>query len=128
MAESVPFFDAYLAAARKKLGAPPEWEWWSLEALSAGGVLVQGGIPNNARKGRARWKGVAEDKLVITTEEKDAACAEYERESGKCWQCAGAGKTIASAHADGTRTYRTCSRCNGRGESQSRAVSGEATK
>ena len=114
--EKMPWFDAYGTAARKKLDAPPEWEWYGLKVIGeAGDTLVEGGIPNDGRKGSGRWRGVKGQTCVVTRDEVSAVRAEYERETGNCADCAGSGKTVKSVSvADGV-AYRPCSRCEGSG-------------
>jgi hypothetical protein len=116
-----PWFDALSAVARRKLNAPPEWEWYSARVLTpTDDTLVEGNVPlrrkdGSARKGHARWEGVVGQQCVVTRAEIDAATAEYEATTGNCSSCAGSGETISSVSVqDGTR-YRPCRKCNGSG-------------
>jgi hypothetical protein len=116
VADVRPFFDAYLAAARKKLNAPPEWEWYALEVLTpTDDTLVTGGIPNAGGRSR-RWRGVEPQKCVVTRADVAAVNDEYERDTGLCCRCAGTGETLASASVDRGNTYRKCARCVGTGK------------
>lgn len=115
-----PWFDAITTVARRKLNALPEWTWYAWKVLRpTDDTLVTGGIPNRRkdgrlREGRARWDGVVGQQCVVTAEEVAEARATYERDSGRCADCAGCGETIKSAGIHG-RTYRTCRRCDGSG-------------
>lgn len=119
-----PWFDAMTVVARRKLNAPPEWEWYAAKVLRpTDDSLVEGGIPNrrkdgHKRAGYARWDGVVGQQVVVTQAEIDAARAEYERDTAKCAQCAGCGETLASSSSTHGRTYRTCRRCDGSGRAQ----------
>lgn len=105
-----PWFDAMSVVARRKLNAPPEWEWDYARVIGEATVghrcdtLLRGGIPNKRkdgrkRTGRSRWDGVAQQECVVTRVEIEDARTEYERDTDNC--------------ADST--YRACRRCSGSG-------------
>jgi len=115
------FFDAMAAAARVKLGAPPEWEWYAAKLLPGDDTLLEGGIPNRRqdgtprKQGKERWAGVKGTQVVVTLAEIAAACDVYERETGRCSDCAGAGERIKSISVHTGRTWRPCTRCGATG-------------
>jgi len=120
------FVDALNLAARRKLHAPPEWEWFRASVLKPyehGATLVAGGIParrlNGApRQGSGRWAGVPVQECVVTREEMAFEMAEYERTTGRCADCAGRGERVTGAGVrDGVkyRTWQQCRKCAGSG-------------
>jgi hypothetical protein len=117
--EDVPSFDVYRAAARRKLGAPDAWEWYALEAIGRD-TLVTGGIPSHpsAKNGRLRWQGVKGERVVLSRADIVDEKATYERDTGRCADCAGSGKTLrAAGKRDGKayREYGPCRTCSGNG-------------
>lgn len=127
--ESLPeyeFVDAMRLAARRKLNAPPEWEWFRASVLKPyahGVTLLHGGIParrndGTPRVGKARWTGVAVQECVVTREEMAFEMSEYERTTGRCADCAGKGERVSGAGVRDGETYRTwkqCCKCGGSG-------------
>lgn len=107
--------------ARRKLNAPPEWEWYRLEAIGDD-TLVEGGVPSNPNhRAPRRWKGVKGQRVVVTDAEANAARMEFERSTSLCWRCGGSGKTMRSVSQREPDkviwTFRTCDRCKGSGAS-----------
>lgn len=109
-------FDALTAAARAKIGVA-NWEWWAWEVLDgpAGEALVTGGVPSNpTATGKRRWEGVAEQKVVVTRADMDAASAEYERTTGICAECQG-GQRWKGWSRDAGHRFAPCLRCKATG-------------
>lgn len=112
---------AMTVAARKKIGAPAEWEAfeWSVvdhENIDTSAIRVRGSIPIGKRKdGRPRWGKRSEaDSVYIYNQDIEAAKLEYERESGKCADCID-GQYCCGFGVGPVYKYRSCSRCNGTG-------------
>lgn len=113
--------DAMEVAARKKIGAPPEWKAFQWEVvdhknIETSAIRVRGSVPIGTRRdGRPRWGKVSDaDSAFIYREDVEAAKQEYERESGKCADCIG-GLYCCGASVDLGFKYRPCSRCDGKG-------------
>lgn len=105
----------------KTRGVPANWRWFSVEWIGLKPhdvLLLKGAVPgavftrgkNKGKPNPAKYTDKRE--LIITRSDLSATKARWEAETGKCSNCYGEGKTVASAHADGTRTYRGCNRCH----------------
>lgn len=113
--------DAMEVAARKKIGAPPEWKAfeWSVvdhKNIETSAIRVRGSVPIGWRpNGRPKWGKVSEaESAFIYKADVEAAKQEYERESGKCADCIG-GLYCCGASVDLGYKYRPCDRCEGKG-------------
>lgn len=104
--------------AQKKMGEG--WVWRTSEVIS-GGFLLTGAKPigtvtRGPRKGAPKFPPPREyQKVVITFEERDAAYAEYESATGKCYVCEGKGEENYGWSREEGQKFRTCSRCKGTG-------------
>jgi hypothetical protein len=83
-------------------------------------LVVSGGVPRllkaGPRKGKPTWRDVPTQRAVVTRAELDAEKARYEADTGKCSECMGTGKVLASWSAAEGVKYRPCKRCDGTGE------------
>jgi len=140
--EDKPCFYTMLCRER---GAPADWRWFSLKVLgndykdrTNGAVLVEGACapPNYTRgqwKGTPNWKKrdkATDRQFVITMRDYDARKEQWERDTGKCFECYGSGQSFASTGRDGTK-YRDCRRCNATGSTlirTSRETQGEGVE
>lgn len=114
----------WFALIAKDRGCPENWRWYQSEVKGERPhhvFIVRGGVPGAVFKS-GKYKGKPNPtkytdrrELVITDADMNAVKARWESETGKCSGCYGEGKTIASAHADGTRTYRDCKPCGATG-------------
>lgn len=112
--------------AAKKIGIP-DWQGYQWEAVSdrqgdydsiVTGCVPDGVYSKGPRKGSPRFsfpKHGTKRTAIVTTAELVPIAAEYESQ-GRCWDCKGSGKTIASVHITEGTTYRDCSRCKGTGK------------
>ena len=111
--------------ARRKVGAPSEWEVFAWEMIGdTNDFVVTGGIPRlltrGPRKGQKTWDGPSQ-KAVVTQSELHAEHARYELATGKCGDCFGSGEVFAGwSVSEGTR-MKSCRRCGGSGN-QPKAV------
>lgn len=109
--------------ARQKLGVSETWFPYHYEHVDPDLILITGmeaplhergknrGHPNFRKGDRATKRKTG----FSTREHYQFQCA-WERSTGKCANCLGSGKTLASAHVNGDRTYRACFRCNSSGD------------
>lgn len=106
--------------AARKAGDIPGWEPWFYERVG-GGLIIKGGIPRliskGPRKGKKTWDPKESQTVVVTPEEVEREYQRYEAETGKCGECFGDGKVVASAGVSGT-TYRECKVCGGSGKAK----------
>lgn len=103
-------------------GVPDGWRWFKsvvhgdkpnhvfIVTGAAGGKPFKRGTNKGKVKPASRDHATKRD-VVITPADLAAAKMQWERDTGKCSACCGAGKTVASAKSDGTKTYRGCNRC-----------------
>ncbi len=118
-----PDFYNQIAVSR---GCPAGWQWLSLDAVGAdrktGGVVIKGGVfssllKSGKNKGKPNFAkadaGTARE-ILVTFADLDAFREQWERDSGKCYQCGGSGETVASSGVAG-RTFTKCRRCRGTG-------------
>jgi hypothetical protein len=113
--------DFYSMHARKLLGLPDEWHWFSLEAKDGGGgrrfTLIKGAIPlrtisRGPRKGQWDWSQRKDEREVIVSDEEHRAfVAAWELETGKCATCGGSGHTLARWSSESGAEYRPCWKC-----------------
>lgn len=106
--------DFWNLAVQKKLGLPPEWQWYKLQAIGPD-TLVEGAVPLGFTKtGRPKWPKVSESqRCVVTDAERQAVREQWSRDTGKCWNCGGSGEEFAGwNHLEGKR-FRPCHRCHG---------------
>ena len=110
-----------LLAARKNAQAGDDWQWASMEWIGngdTGGCLITGGIPNIDHKGRARWTGVALEKVFVTPEQEREQRELYRQQTGKCDHCAGTGKQSIGWSYDTGNKYAPCKPCGATGNPQ----------
>ena len=108
--------------ARQKIAMPEEWHPFRYEAIDPDVMMITGMVAppllRGKYKGRPNFrKGdrTTQRKVAFTLDEHYRFQLRWEAEHAKCANCLGHGKTVKSAHVDGSRTYRTCDRCNGSG-------------
>lgn len=83
--------------------------------------IVTGAVPlrhyvKGKRKGQPDLTGAKSDVVVVTAAEIDQAAADYERKTGKCWDCKGSGQIqVGYSTATGAR-HEACARCGGTGK------------
>jgi len=119
--------------AREIVQAAPEWDAFDIEAIQSDGTRntvmyrVRGAvaplITRGKRKGRKNWRALdkATDRTAyFTPDEHKAFRARWEAATGKCSECCGEGKTLASLSMDTGATYRECSACHGTGKAPNR--------
>ncbi len=115
---------AETVARRKLPGLPADWRIAKWQAIGEAGnavlftfmrvttrVLRSG--PNRGKERRTYHK--PERTSVVTREETDAEEVRYERETGKCGNCAGNGQEWAGWSAANGHRYRECSKCGATG-------------
>lgn len=100
---SAPFEppDFWSMHARKLLGLPETWRWYSLESIGErprAHCLIKGAIPDGVlfksgpRKGQLNWKHrSAETTVVISFGDHHAFVAGWEKETGLCSSCGNTG-------------------------------------
>lgn len=104
--------------ALRKIGNRHGFQFYRWECIEED-MLLTGCVCNSVyargpRKGRPKYDGTPRQ-AVVTDAELKVERARYETEEGKCSDCLGTARTLASAGKDGT-TYRPCSRCHGTGK------------
>lgn len=121
--------DFWNLICREKRGAPEGWQWSRLEAIGDGpraqvSTLVKGYVHNGARFKSGKRTGQlrpnsavpgTERAFVIPFPEFDAFRIEWERRTGKCFECEGNGDVVQGYSVERGATYRACSRCSGTG-------------
>jgi hypothetical protein len=108
-----------MLAARKNANAGDDWQWASMEWIGngdTGGCLIEGGVPNIDHKGRARWTGVALEKVFVTPEQERAQRELYRKQTGKCDHCAGSGQRDVGWSHDVGNKYAPCEPCGATGK------------
>lgn len=118
--------DAMNVAAKKAgIDGWQAYRWRALDNGPRSDSLVIGCVPDGFytrgdRKGRPRFskpKPGTVRELAVTHAELISYAETYVRETGRCWDCKGEGRTLAGAglQDDGSiyRNYRTCTRCGG---------------
>lgn len=118
--------------ARRKVNGPEGWAVCAWEVIGEGSdLVVTGGVPRllkaGPRKGKPTWRDVPTQRAVVTRAELDAEKARYEADTGKCSECMGSGKVLASWSATEGVMYRPCKRCDGTGERPNARLSGAGT-
>jgi hypothetical protein len=114
--------DFFNVCAEKKMGAG--WCWRQSEAVGGAFVLTGakpiGVFSRGPRKGKPKFPDKkAYEKVVITTDELNAAYAEYEASTRNCYRCQGKGLENYGWSAEEGQKYRACKRCNGTGKAVS---------
>lgn len=118
--------------AKSKEGLPSTWRAFRWECLphdgthepiyyALTGAVCEAVIQRGKNKGRAAW--AKRDKRTqrtvnISVHEHREWLAAWEQRTGKCSECIGSGKTLASAGINGV-TYRECHKCHGTGHKPS---------
>lgn len=114
--------------AKIKANMGEQWEPYSWCMLPSGGdyelAEVCGSIAplytKGKRKGQHNWDKMDKSTkrtVYITIAENAEFVAQWERDTGKCANCEGTGKTLQSWHYIKGATYRDCVECNGIGKS-----------
>lgn len=111
--------------ARELAGASEKWSAYEYQCLPPGGETkcyrLKGAVAPLKKSGKAhdwRKKDKATVKEVwITVVEHQEWLKAWEKKTGKCTNCEGEGKTLASASIHGC-TYRECSQCKGTGKAK----------
>jgi hypothetical protein len=120
--------DLYCEHAKEKANLPSNWRIYKWQCFPGGGeetiyVAITGAVceqffTRGERQGDRKWK--ARDKSTERTVNLEVVehknwKSEWEKRTGKCSECTGAGQTVASVSvADGVK-YRTCFKCKGSG-------------
>lgn len=118
----------YEEHAREKIGAQPEWKLFHWECFPHTGetiyVQITGAVclekfKSGKRKGFTNWRKLIPETrrtVVLPILQHEQWELEWEKETGFCKQCTGAGDTFKSwSVTEGTK-YRQCSRCAGSGK------------
>ena len=108
-----------LLVARKNANAGDDWQWARMEWIGndeSGGCLIEGGVPNIDHKGRARWTGVALEKVFVTPAQERAQRELYRKQTGKCDHCAGTGQQNVGWSHDAGNKYAPCKPCGATGK------------
>lgn len=124
----MPLFDHLELQARELAGESDDWCLFSVSCMPLTGDTiyyeVKGAIApiatRGVRKGHRNWPlryTTTERTFCITVEKQAEWEKAWEQRTGKCADCVGCGKTVASAGVGGT-TYRTCSKCQGSGDAK----------
>lgn len=85
------------------------------------GSIVTGAVPTRTiskgkRKGEPDLTGAISERVVVTRAEIDQAAADYERETGKCWDCKDTGRVQVGWSVKTGAMHDVCARCNGTGK------------
>ena len=110
------------SVALRKVGAPTGFQWYRWECIGED-MLLTGCVctrvyvrgPRTGRPIEYDGKAVS---AVVTGAELKAERARYTHETGRCSDCLGTARTLASAGTTGT-TYRPCVTCKGTGQAPS---------
>lgn len=113
--------------AREKSGYGETWHAYSFECLPHNGsglfkyFAIRGAktplVTKGKRAGRPNWRQKdrsTDELIIITPEEHEHWLSRWRQATGKCSECVGEGRTVASFGGSGT-TYRTCRICGGSG-------------
>lgn len=105
-------------AARKR--AVERWYPYLWERVGADSI-VTGAVPlryysKGKRKGEPDLTGAISERVVVTRAEIDQAAADYERETGQCWDCKGSGQIQVGYSTATGAVHEACARCGGTGE------------
>lgn len=109
-------------------GMPAGWKWNLLKCVGelendGSGVLVTGAVctaiySRGKRKGDTNWKKrdrSTEKELFISRNEYEKRRQKWQADTGKCVECLGSGKTLASMSIYTGKTYRPCHECKATG-------------
>jgi hypothetical protein len=119
----------YNVVARRKLGRGDDWLWFQLQVVKSGAsygsdTIVTGAVPvgfvtRGPNKGAPKWPSVSEsERVIVTAAEVRAAREAWERETGKCAECAGTGQRNSGFSVKDGRTYRACEACAATGRAE----------
>lgn len=105
-------FFAPVAAARRKAGLVPEWDWIHVDGREheTRGILVEGSLRNES----GAFVG-KRTKVLVTDAEEAFEIAEYERTTGQCSVCSGYGDRFTGWSKETGHRYVTCGKCGGTG-------------
>ena len=118
MAHRHRLIDDIAKAKLRLIGDLPEsfeisrYEWIGNDMLVEGGptrVLTKG-----PRQGRLKWERMTH-KIIITQAEIKDAEAQYERGTGRCYDCDGDGQEAMGWSKEGGTVWKTCRKCGGTG-------------
>lgn len=113
--------DLYAEHAKEKYGLPGNWRIyrWACQPPNGKTVLfleLSGAVAPNKKNGHPNWRKLekpTECTITLTVKEHDEWKLEWEKRTGKCYECTGSGNVFAEWSAkDGTK-YRQCPRCKG---------------
>lgn len=112
--------------ARERLGMPDTWCAYSWACKPGGGSVVTHYVEvvgmiaplktKGKNKGDHNWSAGDKDTektVYITPAEHAAWCVAWEAKTGRCIECIGTGKVIASISVVNGTTYRECPKCKG---------------
>ena len=115
--------------AREIVKAEPNWEAFEYEAIRSDGareitmMRVRGAvaplITRGSRKGQRNWRArdkATERTAYFTPAEHREWLKRWEAATGKCSECRGEGKTVASVSVYEGVKHRECSACHGDGK------------
>jgi len=104
--------------ARERLGVGDDWNVCVWESLPPGHRRTDTYRVTGAVKRGPKWPPLKEcQQVYVSPAEADAYALAWETRTGKCHECEGSGKEVASFCCRKSKaTYRPCSRCDGTGE------------
>lgn len=123
----MPGMDHIENAARRKLGAKPEWKAFRFEAVG-GDFIVTGDIPvgyykRGASKGRPKWK-LPGQKTIATAADVKAEMDRYVKETGNCPECFGTKEQLKRWSQEHGKEMEPCKDCAGTGKAAGAPVGG----
>lgn len=98
--------DFFNLTAIRVHGKPQGWRWYTLDSHE---------MPEDFIKIEGGSSPCDLETIWIRERELDETRELWERESGKCSECLGSGKTLASWSKRNGETFRQCKRCEGTG-------------
>jgi hypothetical protein len=107
------------AVAIRKIGNRAGFRFYRWECIGEDDMLLTGCVCNSVytrgpHRGLPKYDGDAVQ-AVVSGAELAAERARYEAQTGKCSDCLGTARTVASCGVSGTK-YRPCAACKGSGK------------